>query len=285
MYEIIKEEEKKLIFQGFPKTKVARYFRWKKLFIKISHPLSRLEGDVGSHPPGDARGACADLLRCPWRWKCQINKLGGETSWTHSRPSSAGQTWAWSPCRRGRCWRGGGGQGGTELPAAQKASSELSLSTMSKHQSVPKRPNQDSTQASFSTRWKYQNFFSVKTGKAPQKLSSTFKMGCFFIIVYLISAQCAVSCLYLSSFDLNPSLSDPIITSHHRLTRGSDLQKKDPVFNPSLFFYTSANIKQVQNAVGHWAFVMVWPKNGLMADTSIKIWGLNQMFSANLAFG
>ena len=160
---------------------------------------------------------------------------------------------------------------------------------MSKHQSVPKRPNQDSTQASFSTRWKYQNLTHSQifrhTGKAPQKLSSTIKIGCFFIIVYLISAQCAPSCLYLSSFDLNPSLSDPIITSHHRLTRGSDLQKKGPVFNPSLFFYTSANIKQVQNAVGQWALVMVWPKNGLMADTSIKIWGLNQMFSANLAFG
>ena len=97
----------------------------KKLFIKISHPLSRLKGDVGSHPPGDARGACADLLRCPWRWKCQIDKLGGETSWTHSRPSSAGQTWAWSPCRCGRCGRAGrGGREGTTLPAAQKASSE-----------------------------------------------------------------------------------------------------------------------------------------------------------------
>ena len=240
MYKITKEEEKKLIFQGFPKTKVARYFRWKKLFIKISHPLSRLEGDVGSHPPGDARGACADLLRCPWRWKCQINKLGGETSWTHSRPSSAGQTWAWSPCRRGRCWRAGGGQGGTELPAAQKASSELSLSTMSKHQSVPKRPNQDSTQASFSTRWKYQNLTHSQgfhqTGKAPQKLSSTIKIGCFFIIVYLISAQCAVSCLYLSSFESIPVRPNYHFTpSPHKRVR---FTKEGPCFQPiTILFY------------------------------------------------
>ena len=48
-------------------------------------------------------------------------------SWTYSRPSSAGRTWAWSPCRGGRRGRAGGGWrgGGTTLPAAQKASSEL----------------------------------------------------------------------------------------------------------------------------------------------------------------
>ena len=47
-------------------------------------------------------------------------------SWTYSRPSSAGRTWAWSPCRGGRLGRAGGGWrgGGTTLPAAQKASSE-----------------------------------------------------------------------------------------------------------------------------------------------------------------
>ena len=53
-------------------------------------------------------------------WKCL----------TYARPSSAGQTWAWSPCRRGRCGRCGRWQGGTKrLPAAQKASLELSLET------------------------------------------------------------------------------------------------------------------------------------------------------------
>ena len=64
-----------------------------------------------------------------YKWKPTLRrKLRMWKCLTYARPSSAGQTWAWSPCRRGRCGRCGVGLwGGTTLPAAQKASSELSL--------------------------------------------------------------------------------------------------------------------------------------------------------------
>ena len=121
---------------------LALHLKTKKegFHLRFSHPLSRLESDVGPHAPGDAWGPCADLLCRPWKQELGENQpRQRRKSWTHSRPSSAGQTWAWSPCRRGRCGRagrGGGQRGGKTLPAAQKASSELSLSTppMSKHQ-------------------------------------------------------------------------------------------------------------------------------------------------------
>ena len=37
-----------------------------------SHPLSRLQGDVGPHAPGDAWGACTDLLRRTWKQNIQV---------------------------------------------------------------------------------------------------------------------------------------------------------------------------------------------------------------------
>ena len=103
-----------------------------------THPLSRLEGDVGSHPPCYSRGACTDLLRRAWgqdmtSWDC----LGFCS--THARPSSASRTWAWSPCRpRSDEARG------KVLPAAKKASSELSIFTPagSKHQNWAKSSGQ-----------------------------------------------------------------------------------------------------------------------------------------------
>ena len=39
---------------------------------KVSHPLSRLQCDVGSHAPGDAWGACTDLLRRTWKQNIQV---------------------------------------------------------------------------------------------------------------------------------------------------------------------------------------------------------------------
>ena len=83
-----------------------------------THPLSRLEGNVGSHPPCYSRGACTDLLRRAWgqdmtSWDCLASCS------THARPSSASRTWAWSPCRP---WSDGAR--GKVLPAAKKASSE-----------------------------------------------------------------------------------------------------------------------------------------------------------------
>ena len=37
--------------------------------MKFPHPLSRLQGDVGPHAPGDARGPCTNLLCRPWKDK------------------------------------------------------------------------------------------------------------------------------------------------------------------------------------------------------------------------
>ena len=42
-----------------------------------TYPLSRLEGDVGPHAPGDAGGPCTDLLRRPWQ-----QELGEKTTET-----------------------------------------------------------------------------------------------------------------------------------------------------------------------------------------------------------
>ena len=92
--------------------------KWLYNYKSQTHPLSRLEGDIGSHPPCDARGACTDLLRRAWGQDMTIWDCLGSCS-THARPSSASRTWAWSPCRP---WSDGAR--GKVLPAAKKASSE-----------------------------------------------------------------------------------------------------------------------------------------------------------------